>query len=49
MTNPPRLLFVLGADKKITEVEIDTGNGKVLATDRDDEKDEKGEAGETKR
>ena len=34
---------IVGADKKITEVEIDAGNGKVLGMDKDDEKDEKPE------
>lgn len=34
---------IVGADKKITEVEIDAGNGKVLAIDKDDARDEKPE------
>jgi len=31
---------VVGADKKVTEVEIDAGNGKVLATEIDDDDDD---------
>jgi uncharacterized membrane protein YkoI len=31
---------IVGADKKVTEVEIDAGNGKVLATDTDDDDDD---------
>ena len=35
---------IVGADKKITEVEIDAGNGKVLDTEKEeDEKEEKNE------
>ena len=34
---------IVGPDKKITEVEIDAGNGKVLAIDKDDARDEKPE------
>jgi hypothetical protein len=32
---------IVGPDKKITEVEINAGNGKVLAVDKDDGEDEK--------
>jgi len=32
---------IVGADKKVTEVEIDAGNGKVLDTDTDTDTDEK--------
>ncbi len=31
---------VVGADKAVTEVEIDAGNGKVLATDKEEAEDE---------
>jgi uncharacterized membrane protein YkoI len=30
---------IVGADKKVTEVEIDAGNGKVLGTDSGEDKD----------
>jgi uncharacterized membrane protein YkoI len=38
---------IVGADKKITEVEIDAGNGKVLDTEK--EEDEKEESADKKK
>lgn len=34
---------IVGADKTITEVELDAGNGKVLATEKEEPKSEKKE------
>ena len=41
---------IVGGDKKITEVEIDAGNGKVLDTEKEeDEKEEKADKDEKKK